>query len=213
MHAGDSVLVYQERFIVQSRKTLARPALDPTAVAIGVALAPSASTVRASPVDLTTCDTSALSQPFPPRGDLASYELAPAGDFETPAWTLSDGAQRVRESEPYAASGRLGSWSVALPAGSSAQSPTTCVDAAYPTIRFFIAGTGSVAVTMVDGALNIPAGIAVAGPRWLPTTVMITASPILGALSNGVAQVSLRLTGLGGNPVVDDVFIDPSNRR
>ncbi len=134
------------------------------ALAIGAAFALPVSAARANLIDLGPCNTSALSQPFAPWGDPAPYELAPGGDFETPAWTLGGGAQRVHGSEPYAATGKLGWWSVELPAGSSAQSPSTCVDAAYPTLRFFIAGSGLVAVSIVTDGLAIPAGVAVAAP-------------------------------------------------
>jgi hypothetical protein len=181
-------------------------------VAIGAAFALPVSAARADSTDLATCTTSTLSQPFAPWGDLASYELAPGGDFEKPGWTLNGGAQRVRGSEPYAATGTLGNWSLALPAGSSAQSPTTCIGTAYPTVRFFIVGTGSVAVSIVDGSVDFPAGIAYGGPSWEPTPVMITSSPVLTATSNGFAQVSLLLTAQSGDPQVDDVFIDPWNR-
>ncbi len=162
-----------------------------------------------SPVNLSTCSPSALSQPFAPWLDFADYELAPGGDFESSAWTLSGRAQRVAGSEPYAATGHLGSSSLSLPAGSSARSPLTCVDAAYPSIRFFIAGEGSIAVSIVDGSSVLPAGIAIAGGEWSPSPIMITYSAVLGALSGGSAQVAVALTGLSGDPQVDDVFIDP----
>lgn len=173
----------------------------------------SASAARAGLINLNACNTSALSQPFAPWGDAASYELAPGGDFEQSSWTLSGGAQPVPGSEPYAATGTLGNWSMSLPAGSSAKSPPTCVDAAYPTVRFFIGGTGMVAVTVVDGILDIPAGVAVAGSSWQPTLPMLTTSAVLGALSGGTAQVSVRITALVGDPQVDDVYVDPWLRR
>jgi hypothetical protein len=173
-------------------------------------------------VNLNTCNLSALSQPFAPWLDFSNYELAPGGDFErskspggdfaSSVWTLAGGAKLVAPSEPYAATGTLGSFSLSLPAGSSAQSPLTCVDAAYPSIRFFIAGKGSVAVNVVDGSSVIPAGVALAGGGWSPTPVMLTSSAVLGALSGGTAQVSLTFTGLSGDPEIDDVFIDPWNR-
>jgi hypothetical protein len=182
-------------------------------IALAITMAPvRISAARADAINLDACNSAAVSQPFAPWGDLAWYELAPGGDFETPKWALSGAAQRVRESEPYAATGSLGSWSLTLPAGSSAQSPPTCVDAAYPSARFFIAGTGVVAMTIVDGNVDIPAGIAVAGSNCLPTPVMLTSSAVAAATSNGVAQVSLRLTGLTGSAQVDDVFIDPWQR-
>jgi hypothetical protein len=164
---------------------------------------------RANLINLNPCNSAVLTQPFAPWGDPASYELAPGGDFKEPAWALSAGAQRVPGSEPYAATGSLGAWSLELPAGSSAQSPPTCVDAAYPSVRFFIAGTGSVAVSVVAGDTEIPAGTAVAASEWLPTPVMLTSSAVLAALSSGVARVSLRIAALTGDPQVDDVYVDP----
>lgn len=183
------------------------------AVVLPAAMALSASAARADLINLAPCNTSALSQPFAPWGDVASYELSPGGDFERPSWALNGGAQRAPGSEPYAATGKVGNWQLALPAGASAQSPLTCVDAAYPSVRFFIAGTGAVAVTIVDGNLDIPAGVAVAASNWMPTPVMLTSSAVLAATSGGTAQVSLRLTGLEGDVRVDDIFIDPWQRR
>ncbi len=187
------------------------------ACALGAAalLAPIVSAAQAkgtdptSLVNLNPCNGSAVSRPFARWWDFAEYELAPGGDFESLTWTLSGQATRVAGSEPYAATGTLGSWSLSLPAGSSAQSPPTCVDAAYPSIRFFIAGHGTVAVSVVDGSSVIPAGVAVAGFIWWPTQIMPTSAPVLGVLSGGSAQVSLRFTGLSGQPRIDDVFIDP----
>jgi len=171
-----------------------------------------------SVVNLNTCNLSALSHPFARWLDFAEYELAPGGDFESSAWpssawTLTGEAKLVAGNEPYAATGTSGSSSLSLPAGSSAQSPLTCVDAAYPSIRFFIAGRGVIAVNVVDGSAVIPAGVAVAGGEWSPTPVMLTSSAVLGALSGGTAQVSVTLTSLSGSPRIDDVFIDPWSRR
>jgi hypothetical protein len=165
-----------------------------------------------SSAGLNTCKLSALSQPFAPWLDYAEYELAPGGDFETSAWTLAGGAELVSGSEPYAVTGTLGSSSLSLPAGSSAQSPLTCVAVTYPSIRFFIAGTGSVAVDVIDGSSVVPAGVAVAGGVWAPTPVLLTNSPVLAASSGGAAQVSVAFTGLSGSPRVDDVFVDPWSR-
>jgi hypothetical protein len=182
------------------------------ALALAAVLGPPASAARADLIDVPACAASALSQPFAPWADVAAYELAPGGDFEQARWALGGDAQREPGSEPFAATGRVGNWSLALPAGSSAQSPPSCVDARYPTVRFFVAGTGTVAVSLVSGNLAIPAGIVVAGSVWSPTPVVVTTSPILATASGGTAQVSLRLTGLTGRPYVDDVYIDPWNR-
>lgn len=183
-----------------------------SALGVVAAAALPVSAAQADLVNLGACNTSALSQPFLPWSDAASYELSPGGDFESSAWTLTNGAQIVSGSEPYAATGTPGSSSLSLPAGSSAESPLTCVDAAYPTVRMFIAGTGLVAVSVVDGGLDIPAGLAIASGGWEPSSLMLTEAPLLGLLSGGTAQVSLQVTALAGNPRIDDVFIDPWNR-
>jgi hypothetical protein len=176
------------------------------------AFAVPASAASADMIDLSPCDTSVLRLPFVPWADVAHYELSPGGDFERSNWALSGGAQRASGSEPYGATGKVGNWSLTLPAGSSAQSPSTCVDLRYPTVRFFIAGTGSVAVSLVIGSSTVPAGTAVAGPAWSPSPIIVTVSPALATASGGTAQVSVRLTGVSGTPQVDDVFIDPWNR-
>jgi hypothetical protein len=170
------------------------------------------SVAQAGVIDLSACSIAPVSQPFARWLDMAWYQLAPGGDFESPAWSLSGGAQRIAGSEPFAATGSLGSWALSLPAGASAQSPPTCVDAAYPTIRFFTAGSGLVAVSVVYGSLTIPAGVAVATGGWSPSLVALTGSALVAASSDGSAQMSVRLTSLAGDVRVDDVFVDPWNR-
>jgi hypothetical protein len=172
-----------------------------------------ASTVSPTPLDgLNTCNLSALSQPFAPWLDFAHYQLVPGGDFENSTWTLTGGAKLVAGSEPYAATGTLGSSSLSLPGGSSAESPPTCVDARFPSIRLFIAGYGAVAVHVVDGGSVIPAGVGVANGEWTPTPVMLTSSAVVGAASGGTAQISVTGTDVSGSPRIDDVFIDPWSR-
>jgi hypothetical protein len=176
------------------------------------AIALPVSAAQAGVVDLSACNLEPLSQPFAPWLDESWYELAPGGDFETSSWSLQGGAQYVSGSEPFAATGTLGSWSLSLPAGASAQSPPTCVDAAYPTIRFFASGTGLLAVSVVYGNLTLPAGVATVAGGWAPTLPMLTDSALVAASTDGSAQVSIRMTALLGDVRVDDVFVDPWNR-
>jgi hypothetical protein len=178
---------------------------------VGAVILP-VSTAQAGLIDLSACNVSPLSQPFAPWLDPASYELAPGGDFESSSWSLSGGAARVPGSEPFAATGTLGASSLSLPAGATAESPATCVDAAYPTIRFFASGTGLLAASVVYGHLTLPAGVAVVAGDWSPSPVMLTSSALVALTQDGSAQVSLRLTTLAGNVRVDDVFVDPWNR-
>jgi hypothetical protein len=178
-------------------------------------IAATAGPAAAAETDLTgaqSCPSPAVSQAFAPWGDSSFYALAPGGDFEISAWSLENGAQRVAGSEPFAATGALGSSSLSLPAGSSAQSPSTCVDASYPTMRFFTAGSGTVLVQVVYAGVAIPVAVIRAGGAWAPSRVMQTGSAVWGTLSGGSAQISLRFTSLSGDPQIDDVLIDPRNR-
>lgn len=172
---------------------------------------------QADVVSVSACDGAQLTQPFTQWADLDYYKLAPGGDFEaSPAgWSLSGGAAQTSGSESYGVSGSVGSSSLALPAGASAQSPATCVNAAYPTFRFFLRGDAgaSVSVTAIyasaTGQVAIPVGTVAAAGSWLPTPAMVTGSAVPGALNGGTADVSLRFTANGGNAQIDDVYVDP----
>src|SRR5687768_6423400 len=91
----------------------------------------------AAPAAASACSGKA-SQPFSPWGDFNFYELAPNGTLEsTNGWTLTGGAKLVKGSEPFAVTGRLGQYSLSIPAGATATSPAMCIDDARPTFRFF----------------------------------------------------------------------------
>lgn len=184
-------------------------------IALGItsAVALLASAAQADPIiDLGNCNGATLSTPFAPWADPSSYELAPGGDFESSAWSLSGDAAVVSGSEPFAVTGTRGGSSLALPAGATAQSPPTCVDAAYPTVRFFASGTGTMAVGVVYDGVYVPAGVAVVLGGWQPSALMLTSSALPAAVAGGTTDVSLVFTALTGSLRVDDVFIDPWNR-
>jgi hypothetical protein len=176
---------------------------------------------RQRPSRTGTCNEAALTQPFAQWGDSNLYELVSQGDFEgsLSQWTLTGGAHRAPESEPYAVTGTLGSWSLALPAGASAQSPYTCVNASYPTFRFFARNDGALATVLAQvvyktalGPVALPLGAVALSGGWQPTLPMLTGSVAGGLLSGGTAQVALRFTALTGESQVDDVYIDPRMR-
>lgn len=179
----------------------------------------SGGTASAAVISTTACDNSTLTAPFAPWGDTSQYKLVPGGSFEggTSGWTLSGGARTVAGSESYAASGKLGASSVSLPAGASVQSPFTCVNAAYPTFRFFGRNSGllsTMAVSVVYklpllGAVAVPVGVFALGGSWQPSVPMLTASAVTGLLSGGTTNVALRFTALTGSSQIDDVFVDP----
>jgi hypothetical protein len=181
----------------------------------------SAAPAQAALIATGACNEASLSQPFLPWGDASSYELVPGGDFEgsLAGWTLSGGAQRVAGGEPYGASGSLGAYSLALHAGASAQSPYTCVNAAYPTFRFFALNESLLSTVVVQvvyktllGPVALPLGAVALSEKWQPTLPMLTGSVVTGALSGGTAQVALRFTALTGASRIDDVFVDPRMR-
>src|SRR5207302_6509217 len=137
-----------------SIRRLALTASAMSTLAAGLLLA--APAAQADLVDLSACNSNALSQPFLPWADPSSYELAPGGTFSDSSWALSGRASLVSGGEPWAVTGTPSSSSLSLPAGSSGTSPQTCVNAAYPTIRFFVGGTGVVAVSVVYNGVAIP---------------------------------------------------------
>lgn len=162
-------------------------------------------------VRVDSCDGASLSQPFTPWLDYSYYKLAPGGDGSLTGWSMSGGAQQVPGGEPWNVSGSAGS-SLSVPAGGAAVSPATCVDAAYPTLRFFdVTGTpgSSAAVSVVFNGLTIPVGLITPGTHWSPTLPMTTLSAIPGLLDGGAADIQLQFTGLTGSVQVDDVYIDP----
>ena len=190
-----------------ARRLAALASLTPLLLATG-----NVATAQARTGDTNLCNNAPLSQPFAAWGDSSQYELAPGGDFESASWQLSNGAALVSGSELFAATGTLGASSLSLPAGASAQSPATCLNAAYPTMRMFVRGTGTVAVQVVYDGKAYTTGVVRGGGSWSPSQVLRTGGALFGTLSGGTAQVNLRLTALNGDAAVDDVFIDPWNR-
>jgi hypothetical protein len=181
-----------------------------------------AGSAQADLISTDSCDNAALSQPFAGVGDSGQYKLVPGGDFENglSGWDVSGRAHTVDGSEPFGATGQVGEQSLYLPAGSSVQSPFTCVDAAYPTFRFYGRNDGLLSTVLVQVVYKEPLGVTLTLPvgtfalsrNWAPSLPMLTGSVVQGVLSNGTAQVSLRFTALTGASQIDDVFVDPRMR-
>jgi hypothetical protein len=198
---------------------LRRSPLGLAVALVGLALpACWAAPAQAALISSGACNEAALSQPFLAWGDSSFYELVPGGDFHSSlsGWTLSGGAQRAAGGEPYDVSGAVGGYSLALPHGASAQSPFVCVNASYPTFRFFAHNEGVASTVLVQvvyqtllGPVSVPLGVVALSGEWQPTLPMLTGSIVTGALSGGTAQLALRFTALTGASRVDDVFVDP----
>jgi hypothetical protein len=200
------------------RPSPARSTLSLALALTALLLACSAGSAQAALISTGACNDATLSQPFRSWGDSSSYELIPGGDFEgaLSGWTLSGGAQAVAGSEPYGATGAVGRSSLALAPGASAQSPFTCVNAAYPTFRFFARNAGLLSTVLVQvvyrtplGTVALPLGAVALSSSWQPTLPMLTGSVATGLLSDGTAQAALRFTALTGDSRIDDVFVDP----
>jgi len=181
----------------------------------------SAAPAGAALVSTGACSNAALTQPFARWGDSNTYELAPGGGFEgtLSGWTLGGAAAQVAGSEPYGVTGSVGSSSLALSAGASAQSPFVCVNASYPTFRFFARNGSPLSTVLVQvvyktvlGSVALPLGTVALSDQWQPTPPMLTGSIVGGLLSGGTAQAALRFTALTGASRIDDVFVDPRMR-
>ncbi len=178
-------------------------------------------------VETGACDDAALSRPFARWNDDANYKLVPGGDAEglLAGWSLVGGARTVAGSEPFAATGVLGARSFSIPAGGSATSAATCVNADHPTFRFFAKSSGGLLgllpVLKVDlvyrdgllGLVALPIGTVVPTSSWKPSPVMFSLSAVGAAVAGGEAPLSLRFTSVSGTWQVDDVFVDPYKRN
>lgn len=212
--------MFSFRLKIHPRPALSRGGAGISILTLALCALP-CSAAQAALISSGACNESALTQPFAKWGDSNLYELAPQGNFEgsLSQWTLTGGAGRSPESEPYAVTGALGKWSLALPAGASAQSPYTCVNASYPTFRFFARNDGLLSTVIVQvvyktplGPVALPLGTVALSGSWRPTLPMLTGSVAGGLLSGGTAQVALRFTALIGRSQIDDVYIDPRMR-
>jgi hypothetical protein len=166
------------------------------------------------------CPSQAATQPFKRWNDANSYWLSPGGDFESAnsGWTLTLGAVRMPGSEPYAVTGKLGSYSLALPSAAVAQTPYMCLTAADRSFRFFLkseAKSSIVTVQVVYKSLlgNLLFGSSAkvaANATWQPSAILRTGTALASAISpEGTVQLALRFTASSGSSRIDDVYIDP----
>jgi hypothetical protein len=166
----------------------------------------------------STCETAA-SKPFQPWSDYANYVLIPGGAFEgsAPGWTLKGGAAIASGNEPFYVRATTDRYSLHLPAGSSAITPTMCFALGDWHLRFFARRTSSASGTVkVDvvvksllGVLSVLDGGTVSpSGQWKP-------SPQVGLLLTNVTSllgtraVAFRFRAKGAAFRIDDVYLDP----
>ena len=128
--------------------------------------------------------------------------------------------------ESYNVAGDDDASSLTIPANGSAISPAICVGVEHPTMRFFAkrnsGGLLGLSVLRVDvlfennlGILNsLPVGVVTGSSSWQPTLPMTVIANLLPLLPGQHTAVAFRFTPmLGGNWSVDDVHVDPYQRK
>lgn len=172
------------------------------------------------------CSYTGAEQVFKPWGDSSSYVLAPNGGFEAggAGWALSGGAKTVEGNESFFLNDAGDTHSLALPAGSTAVSPSICMSLDTPTFRLLARNTGNTASGLRVEAVYPLLGLihtktistVYAGPDWAPSQQMstvLTLSTIVGTLIPSSVQIRITPTGSGGAWQVDDLYIDPFARH
>lgn len=172
------------------------------------------------------CEAQDLARVFLPWGDIAKYQFAPDGGFESGAdgWDLSGEASVVDGNSAHHVHGAHDKRSLLLPTGSSAMSPTICVGLEHPTLRFFAkkvsgsnllsAMTVSVRTESALGAMvEVPVGVVTPSFGWQPTLPMTVVANLLPLLPGDYAPVQLRFTALAGSWQMDDLYVDPTRRN
>jgi hypothetical protein len=173
-----------------------------------------------------SCDTQQFSTPFSSFGDGASYTPVPGGAFEAgqKAWTLSGGAKIVGGNESYKVRSSADSRSLQIPAGGVATSPAMCVGLSEPTIRWFqkessllgLTGAMTVSVlteTSLGAVVETPVGAGLLTPTWKPSLTGLIVTNLLPLLPNNKTAVAFRFRAVTGTWTVDDVYVDPYQRR
>jgi len=171
------------------------------------------------------CGYGGASQEFLRWGDLASYALAPQGDFSaTDGWTLSKQATVVDEADPFSGAAR----SLQLGHDAQAATPAICVDLDNPTIRFFTRDQGGngkanlkvdVLYEDFNGAVKkLTIARLKAGADWQPSVVVPMYMNMLAAASpSGVTAVAFQFKAEGlskGEALsISSLYVDPYSSK
>lgn len=194
------------------------------ATTLALALGGAAPAARADLLGLggNNCPDQQLTQPFAPWSDPASYFLVPGGTFElgSVAWDTSGDAGVAAGNEPWFVNDSGDGNSMALPPGSSATSPRTCVSLTSPTLRFFARSSGGspgsslgveVLFKTTAGVLSsLPIASVPASGDWKATPPYLLVANVLTLLGGDYDFVAFRFTPQGDATwQIDDLYIDP----
>lgn len=187
--------------------------------ALAALLAAAAAVASPAHGSLLSCGSG--TQVFAPWGDSAFYYLAPNGDLEAGSngWTLTGGASVVSQNNPFLGDG---AHSLALPSGSTATSPQTCIGTTNDFVRMFGADAGGsdsgLRVRVIwYGLLSRVLGVTdvatfAPGSDWAPTDKLASIGglpPLVPPLGSTSARIQLVPVGSGSRWQIDDVYVDP----
>ena len=183
-------------------------------------------TLHTSATAADPCGYGQSRQVFLQWNDVRRYVLAQNGGLEQgdAGWTLADGAAVVEGNEPFFLNDAADHQSLALPAGSTATGPTTCIASGQPIFRFVARTSGDhqsrlkveILYTGKKGRhRSATVGKLRAGDAWAPTKRLATRlghAKTHGRLKTGT--IAFRFTPIGpGDWQVDDLHLDPRSRR
>ena len=169
-----------------------------------------------------SCDSQVLGQTFLPWADVANYTLNPGGSFEDGAagWRL-DGASVSDGNEPFAGGGAPPPPARGQPPRRTARGAPHLGGGRHPDIRFFTAASNPMARLSVEVLFEGPSGELLSAPigtvsgagRWAPTAPFPIVANLLALLPDNHTAVAFRFIASGGDFRIDDLYVDPYQRR
>lgn len=166
------------------------------------------------------CGHETTSTPFAQFGDTSSYFLVPGGDFTGTAaqtgWTLQNAGLTAADAPDLAGTGTE-TQALVVNGGGSAVSPTFCVDATMPTLRFLAKQATGGAGLAVNGVVTVgwhtfvvPITTIADGsmPAWAPTASIKLPTQ----LPHGVklpVRLQFRVAPGAASWAIGDVYVDP----
>lgn len=155
---------------------------------------------------------------FAPWNDDRNYTLVPDGGFENGGsdWTLDGGAAAAEGNETFQVGGPDDHRSLALPADSSATSPSICVSKHDDVFRLFARTDGGRKARLQVDVIysgSVHAFELRGDDAWAPTRdLAVKWSKAKDGDDADTGSISLRFTPLAGNWQIDDVYLDPRLR-
>lgn len=205
-------------------------------ITVGAALALAGTAALTAPAGASaatsqnlTCTAQVVSSPLAKWGDLASYWLAPGGDFETGAvgWDLNNAAVVAGNETLGVLPGKK---SLRLAGGgglnlADATTPEFCVDPTHPTFRFLVKSTSPTAVltTVINFRAASGATLSVAAKlntfsfgNWAlsQSQPLATVIPSIFLGTGTTASITFKATTatLNSSVFIDDLLVDPYRR-